>query len=88
MVLLLEHKDLLITLVTSAGLFVIFLVRQAERVSMNQKSNEREHLLTNQRIDALESKVENLDSEVMKELRRQGESLARIEGHLGVKAKT
>jgi hypothetical protein len=49
MVLLLEHKDLLITLVTSAGLFVIFLVRQAERVSMNQKSNEREHLLTIQK---------------------------------------
>lgn len=58
----------------------------AQRIHNQGSANQTAIDLTNRRVDALESKVDNLDSEVMKELRRQGESLARIEGHLGVKA--
>lgn len=73
--------------------FGIWLLRLEGRVSAIDSAKGLEIKAAYARLELVEKsqeklweRVNNLDSEIMKELRRQGESLARIEGKLGMKA--
>jgi hypothetical protein len=70
-----ELVALAITGVVGAGIWLLRLEGRLNNQSQRQDISEKS-------IERLWERVTTMDSEMMKELRRQGESLARIEGQL------
>lgn len=68
-------------LVVAAVGVIVWLVRLEGRVNQGDK----DHEATEKRMDILTTKHDHLDSKVVKELSNVRESLARIEGALGVR---
>jgi hypothetical protein len=71
-------------MILASVLLIVWLVRLEGRVNQGDKDQEA----TEKRVDALTIKHENLDSNMMKSLMEVRESLARIEGALGVTRKS
>lgn len=60
--------------------FIVWLVRLEGRVNYNDEANRN----TQTDVDDLRGRVESLDSKIMEQLSDVRESLARIEGHMGL----
>jgi hypothetical protein len=74
-------KELDVELVLSVIGFTVWLVRLEGKTHANEKAN----IETQKDVDTLRSKHESLDSKIIDQLGAVRESLARLEGRLGIK---